>query len=163
MRHEWTEERPGDTLTHSVDDEGGGVHVATRHSSRPLYQQPLDGSNERVFPFARQILRLAEEVERLASENAALKETLADQQRAERWLAGCRWAARLSLLVADFRDRATLLRGSTTWEQAYRQAAIDLEEVVEQLAEKRHEPAQVADLIGGAQGELCGDTPKRKE
>lgn len=80
---------------------------------------------------------LTAENARLASENAALKETLADQQQAERWLAGCRWDARLSLLVADFRDRATLLRGSTTWEQAYRQAAIDLEEVIEDITKEK--------------------------
>ena len=45
-----------------------------------------------------------------------------------------KWKMRLDLLIADLRDRGRLLKGSTAYEQAYRQAAIDLEEVVGELA-----------------------------
>lgn len=106
------------------------------------------------------------------TEIAALKATLAEAQQAERWLAGVKWDARLSLLVADFRDRASILRGTTTWEQAYRQAAIDLEEVIEQMAKESPEPAkepqgeapkaEIIDLMEALKASLAV-APKRKE
>jgi hypothetical protein len=51
-----------------------------------------------------------------------------------------RWKRRLGLLVDDLKDRGRILKGSTAYEQAYQQAAIDLEEVVEELAAPRKEP-----------------------
>lgn len=50
-----------------------------------------------------------------------------------------RWKTRLGLLVDDLKDRGHILKGSTTYEQAYRQAAIDLEEIVAELAAPRQQ------------------------